>query len=324
MQDSDGNRAEYSGGVVGDVPGAELTASSVSSEMQRTKGTPYHCNRVLTFVPPGCKAPPDAISIARSKLIHELTQKRAEVPKRRIGQLPAIEGANAPSTRLEICVEVKSASQLSEELAGLRPDYLYLPLEQIPQAAPELERFAEKGVTIAAVLPRVIHDRELAQMGEMLGRARAVGVTQALVGNLGHVAIVRMAGMEARGDYGLNIFNSYAVAAAGGAGLLSVTASFELKLEQIKQLSKSIDVEIIGYGRLPAHADGALHHQGQRAPLCLREQHEALGCLRACNAGAARICLPQRGLRTGEGVHGRQARRYNARGRVQDASALHQ
>ena len=252
VQDSDGNRAEYSGGVVGDVPGAELTASSVSSEMQRTKGTPYHCNRVLTFVPPGCKAPPDAISIARSKLIHELTQKRAEVPKRRIGQLPAIESANAPSTRLDICVEVKSASQLSEELAGLRPDYLYLPLEQIPQAAPELERFAEKGVTIAAVLPRVIHDRELAQMGEMLGRARAVGVTQALVGNLGHVAIVRMAGMEARGDYGLNIFNSYAVAAAEGAGLLSVTASFELKLEQIKQMSKSIDVEIIGYGRLPA------------------------------------------------------------------------
>ena len=220
--------------------------------MQRTKGTPYHCNRVLTFVPPGCKAPPDAISIARSKLIHELTQKRAEVPKRRIGQLPAIESANAPSTQLAICVEVKSASQLSEELAGLRPNYLYLPLEQIPQAAPELERFSEKGVTIAAVLPRVIHDRELAQVGEMLGRARAVGVTQALVGNLGHVAIVRMAGMEARGDYGLNIFNSYAVAAAEGAGLLSVTASFELKLEQIKQMSKSIDVEIIGYGRLPA------------------------------------------------------------------------
>ena len=60
-----------------------------------------------------------------------------------------------------------------------------------------------------------------------------------------------MAGMEARGDYGLNIANSYAAAAAAGAGLLSVTASFELSLEQIGQLTRAVEVEIIGYGRLP-------------------------------------------------------------------------
>ena len=165
--------------------------------------------------------------------------------------LPAPAGGGAPSQKLAWCVEVMSAAQLSEELAELKPDYLYLPLTEIPNAAGLLERFAAQGTSIAAVLPRVIQDAELTGLAGLLRRARALGVTQALVGNLGHVALARMAGMEARGDYGLNIANSYAAAAAAGAGLLSVTASFELSLEQIGQLTRAVEVEIIGYGRLP-------------------------------------------------------------------------
>ena len=144
-----------------------------------------------------------------------------------------------------------SAAQLSPELAELRPDCLCLPITEIPAAMGELERFAAAGAELCAVMPRVIQDAELPGLTELLRRARAVGVSSALVGNLGHVALARMAGLEARGDYGLNIFNSWAVEAAAAAGLLSVTASFELSLEQIKRLSKSVEVEIIGYGRLP-------------------------------------------------------------------------
>ncbi len=102
-----------------------------------------------------------------------------------------------------------------------------------------------------AVLPRVIRDAELKETARQLGRVRSAGVTQALVGNLGHVALTRMAGMDARGDYSLNIFNSYSMDVAASAGLLSATASFELTMEQIKQLSKPLETEIIVYGRLP-------------------------------------------------------------------------
>lgn len=252
IKDTDGNHVQWKGPVVNSAPGEEISESSVSGELQRTKGTPYHCDRVMAFVPRGCVVPPGTVIEARRALIHALTAKRAEVPARATGALSAPSGADIPSESLAVCVEVKSASQLSDELAALKADYLYLPLTEIAEAAPMLERFADNGTAIAAVLPRVIHDSELAAVGQLLQRARAVGVTQALVGNLGHIALTRMAGMEARGDYGLNIFNSYAVAAAAGAGLLSVTASFELKLEQIRALSKPIDVEMIAYGRLPA------------------------------------------------------------------------
>ena len=252
IKDADGNTAEWKGPVVNEAPGEQITSASVTNELQRTKGTPYHCDRVMSYVPSGCTVPPGTAIEARRALIHALTAKRALAPKRATGALPAPTGGGIPSEKLELCVEALSAAQLSDELVELHPDSLYLPLTEIPEATEMIERFAAAGTSVAAVLPRVIHDSELEAVGRLLQRARAVGVTQALVGNLGHVVLTRMAGMEARGDYGLNIFNSYAVAAAAGAGLLSVTASFELRLEQIRQLAKPIDVEMIAYGRLPA------------------------------------------------------------------------
>ena len=252
VQDSDGNRAEWRGPVVNAAPGEEITEASVNGELRRTKGTPYHCERVMSYVPAGCRVPPGTVAAARRRLIHELTARRAEPPRRATGVLPAPPGGGPPAEKLRFCVEVMSARQLSDELLELAPDSLYLPLTELPAAADMLERFAGRGVELAAVLPRVIHDGELARVGELLSRARAAGVTQALVGSLGHVALARMAGMDARGDYGLNIFNSYAAAAAAGAGLLSLTASFELSTAQIAALAKPIDTEMIGYGRLPA------------------------------------------------------------------------
>ena len=77
-------------------------------------------------------------------------------------------------------------------------------------------------------------------------------MTQALVGNLGHVGIARAAGLDLRGDWSLNLFNSYSLQIAAKAGLLSAAVSFELNMEQIRQLSKPLDTEIIAYGRLPA------------------------------------------------------------------------
>ena len=58
-------------------------------------------------------------------------------------------------------------------------------------------------------------------------------------------------GLRARGDFGLNIFNSQALKQLRQMGLESAVVSFELKLPQIRDLSKAIDTEFIAYGRLP-------------------------------------------------------------------------
>ena len=59
------------------------------------------------------------------------------------------------------------------------------------------------------------------------------------------------------------MFNSQAAKEYKRLGFQSLTASFELKLAQIRDLSKAVDTEIIAYGRLPLMIteNCAIHNQ---------------------------------------------------------------
>jgi putative protease len=85
----------------------------------------------------------------------------------------------------------------------------------------------------------------------MLDLARSIGIREALVGNLGHLAFVQSKGFLPRGDFGLNVFNSQAVRQLKALGFGSVTLSFELSFPQMRDISKYVDAEAIVYGRLP-------------------------------------------------------------------------
>ena len=224
----------------------------MESEFRKTSGTPYSCERVNVMLGPGVMLPEGMLQQARRELIKQLTAKRAEAPHMRTGRLAPAMGGSPETPKLDAIFEVMSASQLTEELAELGPDLLYVPISVLAESPESIEPFLPMGTTVAAVLPRIVHDGELREMAGLLQRARAAGVTQAVVGSLGHIGIARAAGLDVRGDYALNIFNSYSLQIASKAGLLSATLSFELNMEQIRQLSKPLDTEIIAYGRLPA------------------------------------------------------------------------
>lgn len=100
-------------------------------------------------------------------------------------------------------------------------------------------------------MPRVITDDQSREVYAALEKLFDYGVNEALTGNLGHVFIARQAGMKVRGDFGLNAFNSYTLRVLQDAGFISATASFELRLAQIKAMAKPVDTELIIYGRLP-------------------------------------------------------------------------
>ena len=147
--------------------------------------------------------------------------------------------------------QVLTAEQLTPELAALEPDYLYVPAEVIGDAPERLEPFRDRGVKIAAVLPRVVTGDQELELEDLLRVASENGVEEAVVGNLGHILLARRHGMRLRGDFGLNVFNSHTVEMLRLAGMQSVTASFELRLAQIRDLAKTVDTEMIVYGRLP-------------------------------------------------------------------------
>ena len=85
----------------------------------------------------------------------------------------------------------------------------------------------------------------------MLERARALGFTGVLIGNLGHLPLVRGLNFHLYGDYGLNVFNSRSLAYLKDKELESACVSFELRFAQIRDLKKVLRAEAIVYGRLP-------------------------------------------------------------------------
>lgn len=251
VQDSEGHRALWNGPAPLPAPQRQVTESEVDAFLRKTGRTPYICDRVHALVDPGLALPQGMMAEAKRALIRSLTEKRGAAPERKTARVsPPAEGARR-SGSCALIFETLLPEQLTPELAALRPDYLYVPADIIASESARLEPFIREGVPVAAVLPRVIHDRELTQTASLLRSVRALGVTEAVCANLGHVALARLAGMDARGDYGLNIFNSYALELARTASLRSATASFELSLEQIAALTMPLDVEVIAYGRLP-------------------------------------------------------------------------
>ena len=147
--------------------------------------------------------------------------------------------------------QVRAAEQLSPELAALKPDYIYAPAMLMAEDFNIMRPFMDNGARIVAVLPRVITDDQMKTVYEAIEKLFDFGVNEALVGNLGHAMLARQAGMKLRADFGMNAFNSYTMEVLQQAGFLSATASFELRLSQIKAMAKPIDTEIIVYGRLP-------------------------------------------------------------------------
>ncbi len=249
--DDDGNRAVAFGPVPERAKRQGLTDSYLTEQMFKTGGTPYSCVENRAKTEPGLYLPASEINELRRKLISELSERRAVPPTRRVGRLPATPRNLDPVADPKIIFQVRSADQLTKELAALKPDYLYAPALLMAQKPELVLPFVEQGATPVAVLPRVITDEQSPEVYAALEKLFDEGVRETLVGNLGHVFLAKKAGMKLRADFGLNVFNSLSLEKLREAGFLSATASFELRLSQIRDLMKPLDTEIIIYGRLP-------------------------------------------------------------------------
>lgn len=249
--DDDGNRAAAMGGVPEKARGQGLTATYITEQMFKTGGTPYNCVENRAQADPGLYLPASEINDLRRRLVSELSEQRAKPPIRCVGKLPEKPKGKLPTGDPAMIFQVLTEEQLSPELAALKPKYLYVPLTLMAEKLDLLRPFAEQGTIPVAVLPRVIADNEAAAVYDMLSRMFDQGVNEALVGNLGHALLAKKAGMKLRGDFGLNTFNSLSMEVIRQAGFISATASFELRLSQIRDMIKPLDTELIIYGRIP-------------------------------------------------------------------------
>lgn len=250
-EDDRGGRAVHTSFEPIDLGRQGITEGRVREIMYRTGGTPYDCTEVNCAIGEDLDYPDEAVEEARQELLKKLTdQARATAPIRR-EETPPMPEPMELSGPPKFILQVSRAEQLTEELARTGPDLLYVPAEILAAGEPAIEPFRDRGTEIAAVLPRVITQAEEPVLRELLAALRDQGVGQVLAGNLGFLAAVREAGMGFRGDFGLNVANSWALKFLSRAGFLSVTASFELEARQIRAMAKSVPTEMIIYGRMP-------------------------------------------------------------------------
>ena len=250
-QDAEGHVAAVEGPVPESAVNVPLTAEKVEGQLSRTGGTPFQCEKVVAKVEDGLSLPLSALNALRRQALDGLSQQRIALPDRQTGQFhPGVRYENRKDTPV-FTVSLRTADQLSWELVKQAPALIYLPADEAATHPDKLDLAKQAGVPVAVTLPRVCWDRELTALDKDLEKLRQMGVTQVLAGTLGMARHAAELGFQVRGDYGLGLYNSQTMKELKRMGLISATASFEMKLPQVRDLSKGLDVELIGYGRLP-------------------------------------------------------------------------
>ena len=223
-----------------------VTAEELRQRLSKTGGTVFTADSVEIELDEGLMVAASVINGLRREVLDELAARREDIPARR--ELPAspLPDAPEPPQEMAFTVSVSRACQVTAELLAEKPAIVYVPAEELDG----LEPAGLHGETeLCAVLPRVFRTADEQPLRAMLERHPEV--TSVAIGNLGHLPIVRGLDRTLRGDFGLNVYNSRAVKFWRDRGLSSVTVSFELRWQQVRDLAKYADCEGIVYGRLP-------------------------------------------------------------------------
>ncbi|MBP1736146.1 MAG: hypothetical protein H6Q60_27 [Oscillospiraceae bacterium] len=252
VSDFEGHAVTVTGSVPEPARTKPLTSQSVADQLAKTGGTFYRCAAAQADVAPELSLPVSALNRLRRQALEELTACRSRRPDPfQVSQFvpaPSLPNRRQPPV---LTISLSRMDQLTDELLSLRPGLIYLPVGQAAQSLSQVKAALSGGIRLGALLPRIVWDRELPALAQELSTLREAGVSDALIGTLGLIAPAAALGFTLRGDYGLELYNSESLLLLQAMGFRSATISFELKLAQIRDLSKAIDAELLVYGRLP-------------------------------------------------------------------------
>ena len=242
---SDGTHAVTVTGPVPEVArNRALTAEDTAERLQKTGGTVFGCETAEVSIGDGLMLSASAINGLRRDALDALAAARTAVPERRSLPTPALpERETFSPAAPKLTCSIARLDQLTDAVAET-VELVYVPIELLPRLTDYRGR-----AKLCAVLPRVWRDGDEAGFRKILETAPALWAVS--IGNAGHMAIVEGLPLEKRGDFGLNVFNSRAVDFWWQQGLDSVTVSFELRHQQVRELRKYLPCEGIVYGRLP-------------------------------------------------------------------------
>ncbi len=248
--DKDGNWAQVQGDMPELAVSRPLDQAALALRLSKSGGTPYAVSDVSLELEEGLILSAASVNAMRREVLDRLSALRGQVPETRTGVFSQPPVYTSVSGQPVYTVSVQTTEQLTRQLRIFCPALLYMPLSMAVSRDPAVTA-ALQSLRVAVVLPRVVLPGQWDAILQQLNQAWALGVRDALVGNIGMIDPVRRVGFALHGDFGLNVFNSGSANTYAGMGLSSLTASFELTLPQIRDLSKPVPTELIAFGRVP-------------------------------------------------------------------------
>ena len=248
--DPEGRMAQATGPVPELARNVPLTGSALAQRIAKTGGTPFRCVEVRTRVDPGLTISAAAVNAMRRDVLNQLTALRARREDFTLNKPAPVTKYPGQRGLPGLTIQVTSREHLTPRLLNTEAVMLYVPIHLLMEDEKLLMKLLKRG-RVAAVLPRIVHDGELPKLQQQMAILRDRGIRDVLVGNLGLLIPAQETGMRIHGDFGLNIFNSISMNILRELKLASATASFEMTLPQIRDMSKAVNTELIGYGRLP-------------------------------------------------------------------------
>ena len=249
-----------------------LTHEAAEKQLTRTGGTPYLAESVQSHIGDDLSLPLSRLNALRREALEALDATRmAAMPTPAEGYSPIsaeavteeiLEGIPCGESRGMTAVQRTARFYTPEQItqaAAVYFDLLYLPLGKAhPTAVPAHKR--------GVLMPPVIFDREADAVREELTAALQSGVRHILVGNIGHLPLIREAvtachldgQVTLHGDLRLNTANTPAAARLLGLGLSDLILSPELTIPRMRDISAALSdyghisaTAAVIYGRLP-------------------------------------------------------------------------
>lgn len=259
--------------VTGDAPEPavrEGELSRVKEALSRLGGTPYRAETVTVEGDDGLFLPVSALNDLRRRAIDGLVFEKP-MPVRG-------DGAGRSEPPEEVCpdtvIRAEAPSALPSPLPrGYEGSGLWFPLSSVLREEETVALLVKEGHKVAVELPRFLPvDREAATVDQLV-RLRKAGVTAGVCGNVGHIPLVKAAGLVPVGGFGLNVTNGQTDAFFRERGVAVRTVSFERPAG--KSLFTPGENLSMVYGRFPLMLTRNCPLSGERG--CLDCRHAGRG-----------------------------------------------
>ena len=230
--------------VKGDVPtdaiNAPLTEESVKERLSKMGATflSLDTGDIELALDEGLNLSPAAINALRRDAAAAIQSQERAVPEIK---MPAAQKMSAKKlkTALFLLPALYEKLRSGTSLAGF--DAIFLPIDYFK----EKKTFPTDNIGV--YLPPVIFEGEIESARRLISRACDMGAKYALVGNIGHISLIKEYPLIPIGDFRLNITNSYTRGAYAELGIKDTVLSPELTLPMVRDIGGG---EIV-YGRIP-------------------------------------------------------------------------